>query len=439
VLDEVRAAPITQLRWPILAKAGKLLGSATLVVSIRLSAPRLPLPPQFELSFGRGPAFCQPHPMISRRNLIKLAAAGALGSATASDRASAQTAVGGEGPASPSSVNQTKLKIIALEEHYCPPEVFAAWGQLTPEIKGGILFHQKPMAEMLEDLAEKRLARMDAMGVDVQVLSLTTPGVQVCDRATAIALARSSNDAGARAVAAHPDRFQCFATLPTTAPAAQSVAELKRCVEELGFKGWLVNGRSLERSLDHPDFFPVFAAAAKLRVPVYLHPQIPPKAVRDAYYSDPRFGGPLAESMLAGPGFGWHVEAGLQAVRLILSGMLDRLPELQIILGHWGETVIPYMDRIELATRGRPEKLARKIPDYFRSNFHVTPSGMFTGGFLPQAIELMGVDRIMFSADDPFVTLPPGGARRFITEAPLSEIEKAKIAHGNWERLTKRS
>lgn len=133
---------------------------------------------------------------------------------------------------------------------------------------------------MLEELSEKRLQRMDAMGVDVQVLSLTTPGVQVFDSDTAVALARLSNDAGARAMAAHPDRFQCFATLPTTAPAAQSVAELKRCVEELGCKGWLVNGRTLDRSLDHPDFFPLLAAAAKLRVPIYLHPQLPPKAVR---------------------------------------------------------------------------------------------------------------------------------------------------------------
>ncbi|MBI5770983.1 MAG: amidohydrolase [Verrucomicrobia bacterium] len=377
--------------------------------------------------------------MISRRNLLKLAAVGALGSAAAPGRSSAQTPLDKKGTAANSATNSTKLKIIALEEHYCLPALFNEWGRLSPEIKGGILFHQKPMAEMLEDFAEKRLARMDAMGVDVQVLSLTTPGAQVFDSATAISFARMSNDAGARAVAAHPDRFQCFAALPMTAPAAQSVAELKRCVEELGFKGWLVNGRSLDRQLDHPDFFPIFEAAAKLRVPVYLHPQLPPKSVRDAYYSDPRFGGPVAEGMLAGPGFGWHVEAGIQAVRLILSGLFDRLPALQIILGHWGETVVPYMDRIENAARVRPEKLARKIPEYFRSNFHVTPSGMFTGGFLPQAIELMGVDRIMFSVDDPFVPLPPGGARRFITELPLSETDKARIAHGNWEKLTKRS
>ncbi len=291
---------------------------------------------------------------------------------------------------------------------------------------------------MLEDFAEKRLARMNAMGVNVQVHSLTTPGAQVFDSATAIRFARLSNEAGARAIAAHPDRFQCFAALPTPAPAAQSVAELKRCVEELGFKGWLVNGRSLDRHLDHPDFFPILEAAAKLRVPIYLHPQLPAKSVRDAYYSDERFGGAVAESMLADPGFGWHVEAGIQAVRLILSGLFDRLPALQIILGHWGETVVPSMDRIEIAARARPETLARKNPDYFRSNFHVTPSGKFTGGLLQQAIELMGVDRIMFSVDNPFVPLPPGGARRFIAEAPLTEAEKAQIAHGNWERLTKR-
>ncbi len=370
--------------------------------------------------------------MISRRELLQLAAVGALGSTSAPGRAPAQPSAAGAG--------DPKLKIIALEEHYSLAAVSDAWGRLSPEIKGGILFHRDALAQKLEDLAEPRLARMDAMGVDVQVLSLTTPGTQVFDPATAITLARASNDAGARAVAAHPKRFQLFATLPTTAPAAESVAELKRSVEELGCKGWLVNGRSLDRHLDHPDFVPIFEAAAKLRVPVYLHPQLPAKPVRDAYYANPegRLGGPAAETRFAGPGFGWHVETGIEAVRLILSGILDRLPELQIILGHWGETVVPYMDRLDGVARATPGRLARTIPDYFRHNFYVTPSGMFTGGFLPQAIELMGADRIMFSADDPFVTVPPGGARQFIAQAPLSEAEKAKMAHGNWERLTMR-
>lgn len=378
--------------------------------------------------------------MISRRNLLKRAAVGALGSAVLTGRSPAQSTSGEKGTAA-QKANDVKLKIIALEEHYCPAEISKSWRQLTPEVRGGILFGTPAWTEMLEELSEKRLQRMDAMGVDVQVLSLTTPGVQVFDPETAVRLARSSNDAGARAVAAHSDRFQCFATLPTTAPAAQSVAELKRCVEELGFKGWLVNGRSLDRSLDHPDFFPLFEAAAELRVPIYIHPQLPPKAVRDMYYSDAdaRFGGPLADAMFAGPAIGWHVEAGIQAVRLILSGIFDRLPELQVILGHWGEIVVPYMDRIEQASRVRKERLARSLPDYFRKNFYVTPSGMFTGGFLQQAIELMGIDRIMFSADDPFIPLPPGGARKFVMEAPLARAEKAKIAHGNWERLTKRT
>lgn len=332
----------------------------------------------------RSPEICVPIPtMISRRNLLKLAAAGALGSATGPGRALAQTSAAGKSTAASPASNDTKLKIIALEEHYCLPAVSEAWERLTPEIKGGIFFHPKALGEKLEEFAEKRLQRMDAMGVDVQVLSMTTPAAQVFDPATAIALARLSNDAGARATTAHPDRFQCFATLPTTAAPSQAVAELKRCIEELGFKGWLVNGRSLNRHLDHPDFFPIFEAAAKLRVPVYLHPQLPAKAVRDAYYSELSFGSAMADSRFAGPGFGWHVETGIQAVRLILSGIFDRLPDLQIILGHWGETVVPYMDRIDGISRVAPGKLARTVPEYFRNNFHLTPSGMFTGGFLP--------------------------------------------------------
>jgi predicted TIM-barrel fold metal-dependent hydrolase len=169
-------------------------------------------------------------------------------------------------------------------------------------------------------------------------------------------------------------------------------------------------------------------------VPVYIHPQIPQRAVRDAYYAG------LSEAvgaLFAGGGYGWHVETGIQAVRLILSGLFDRLPGLQIILGHWGELALHFTQRLDLITERSPKgRLARSVSDYFRSNVYVTPSGMFHPGSLERTIELIGIDRIMFSVDYPYIPMAPGEARQFFADAALSETDKQKIAHGNWERLT---
>jgi len=328
------------------------------------------------------------------------------------------------------------MKIVALEEHFCLPEIHAAWRALPPERRDLVLDlgERNPIDRRLQEFGQSRIDDMDRMGVDIQVLSLTTPGVQAFEPDAAIAFARASNAAAAAAIAANPTRFQAFATLPTPASAADSVAELKHCVQDLGFKGALVNGRTLGRNLDHPDFLPIFAAAAELRVPIYIHPQIPQRAVRDAYYSG--LGEPFDTHFAAG-GYGWHVETGIQAVRLILSGLFDRLPDLQIILGHWGELALHFTQRLDILTMLPPkDRLARSISEYFRSNFYVTPSGLFHPGSLERTIELIGVDRVMFSVDYPYIPMAPGQARQFFADAALSEVDKQKIAHGNWRRLT---
>lgn len=328
------------------------------------------------------------------------------------------------------------MKIIALEEHYCLPEIDAAWRGLPPERRDLVLDLGKasPVKRSLEDLGQARLDDMDRMGVDIQVLSLTTPGVQVFEPDAAVAFARASNAAAAAAIAAHPTRFQAFATLPTPASAADNVVELKHCVQDLGFKGALVNGRTLDRNLDHPDFLPIFVAAAELRVPIYIHPQIPQRAVRDAYYSGL---GELFDTMFAAGGYGWHVETGIQAIRLILSGLFDRLPDLQIILGHWGELALHFTQRLDVLTTLAPKgRLARSVWDYFRSNVYVTPSGLFHPGSLERTIDLIGIDRVMYSVDYPYIPMAPGQARQFLADSGLSEADTQKIAHGNWRRLT---
>jgi uncharacterized protein len=336
------------------------------------------------------------------------------------------------------------MKIVALEEHYCLPEIHAAWRALPPERRDLILDFGKgsPTERSLEALGQSRIDDMDRMGVDIQVLSLTTPGVQVFEPDTAIKFAQASNAAAAATIATFPSRFQALATLPTPASAADNVAELKRCVEYLGFKGALINGRTLERNLDHADFLPIFEAAAELHVPIYVHPQIPQRAVRDAYYSS--LGEPF-DTLFPAAGYGWHVETGIQAVRLILSGLFDRLPDLQIILGHWGELAVHFTQRLDILTQRldmlttlppQSRHLTKSVSDYFKSNFYVTPGGLFYPGSLERTIELIGIDRIMFAVDYPFVATTPGEARKFFADAALSEADKHKIAHGNWQQLT---
>ncbi len=327
------------------------------------------------------------------------------------------------------------MKLIGLEEHVITDDIIAAWSRLDPAHRDGMVdrLGHGPFKGRLEEVGDARLAAMDATGLDVQVLSLTPPGVQNLDPDESVALASRSNDALAAIVGGEPGRYQGFATLPTPAP-AEAARELRRAVTELGLKGAMLCGRTRDRNLDHPDFQPIFAAAADLRVPLYIHPQTPQRAVREAYYSG--FGDEV-DLMFATAGIGWHYETGIQTLRLILAGTFDRHPDLQVILGHWGEVVLFYLERIDEMSRVT-KTLKRPIADYARSNLNVTPSGIFSQSYLQRAIEILGIDRILFSTDYPFRHAPDGGARAFLEAAALSEGDKAKVAHGNWERLTGR-
>ena len=270
---------------------------------------------------------------------------------------------------------------------------------------------------------------MNEVGVDVQVLSLTTPGLHDLPAEQAVDLQRASNDLIAATVCSQPDRFQGFATLATPAP-RQAARELERAVTELGLNGAMLFGRTGDRNLDHADFWPILEMAASLHAPLYIHPQTPPLNVRAAYYDG--FGAEVSGA-LATHGIGWHYEAGIQLLRLILAGVFDRLPDLQIIVGHWGEVVLFYLDRIDQLAAAAT--LQRKPSEYVRSNVLITPGGIFSQRYLRWTIEVVGADRILFATDYPFVPVKPGGARRFLDEANLSLTEREGIASGNWDRI----
>ena len=322
------------------------------------------------------------------------------------------------------------MKLIAIEEHFLIRDVRDAWAAGPVQDDSTLGFHLGEIEDRLDDLGDQRLRLMDETGVDVQVLSLTTPGLHNLDGEAAVALARRTNDLIAATVAGRPHRFQGFAALPTPAPHEAS-RELERSARDLGLKGAMLCGRTRDRNLDHKDFWPIFECAAELGVPLFIHPQIPQRAVRDVYYSG--FGGQV-DLAFSTYGLGWHYEAGIQFVRLALAGVFDRFPDLQIILGHWGEVILFYVER--LAALNRTASLDRPIADYVRQNLYVTASGMFSQTYLQRSVEIVGIDRILFSTDYPYQYRPGRDARRFLDATPLDGADKAKFASGNWERLT---
>lgn len=327
------------------------------------------------------------------------------------------------------------MKLIGLEEHFITPELAQATNDLPPEQVGSFfqLFKGGPVQDRLLDLGDDRLRQMDLLGLDRMVLSVSAPGVELLAAPLAVALARQANDRLAAAVRAHPDRYAAFAALPTPDPAAAG-AELQRAVQELGCCGALVNGRTADNKyLDHPDFRPLLAMAAALNVPIYLHPQVPPAAVRAVYYDG---FGPELSAAFAGGGWGWHLDAGIGALRLILSGVFDELPDLQIVLGHWGEMVTFYLERADVMTPVA-KHLKKSVAEYFRQHFYVTGSGINTTAYLLRAVEVLGADRVMFSTDYPYRYDSEDTGREFLAQAPLSFDDKAKISHRNAERLLK--
>ena len=322
------------------------------------------------------------------------------------------------------------MKLIGIEEHYLSADVRSAWDAMgLAAVDPCVANHSGEVERRLLDLADERLALMDETGLHVQVLSLTTPALHDLGPES-VDLARRANDAVAAAIARHPDRFQAFATLPITMP-DEAALELKRCVTTLGFKGAVLCGRVGDRNLDHPDFRPVFESAAALGMPILLHPRTPAPAVRSAYYSG--FSAEV-DAALAMYGLGWHYDAGIQFVRLVLAGTFDRLPGLQVILGHWGEVVLFYAER--LAAMDRVAGLDQPIKTYLRRNLYVTSSGMFVPDYLVRAAAIVGIDRLLFSTDFPYQYRPGGDARRFLAECALNEADLAAFAHGNWLRLT---
>jgi predicted TIM-barrel fold metal-dependent hydrolase len=313
-----------------------------------------------------------------------------------------------------------KCPIIAIEEHYYDKELAGHF----PTVE-----RNADIVNRMYDLGEWRLREMDEAGIDIQVLSHGAPSTQKLSGDIAVPLTQRVNDRLAAVCAANPKRFAAFGALPTSDPAA-AADELERIVSKLGFKGAMIHGLANDMFLDDKRFWPIFERAQALDVPIYLHPSIPHPAVMEAYYKDYVKDYP----MVIRAAWGFTVETATQAIRMVLCGIFDKLPKLKIIIGHLGETLPFLIWRIDQSL-SRPGQKTISFRDIFCSHFYLTTSGNFSNPALLCCVQEMGVDRLMFAIDWPFVANPPGTT--WMESVPLCDEDKVKILSGNAKKLLK--
>jgi len=328
---------------------------------------------------------------------------------------------------------------IATEEAFAPPELFAEWRRLLdgglddPGFRsffGFILTSDTPRAEFvrerLPDLGERRLADMDATGIDRQILSISAPGPNPLEPDRAAAITTLANDRLAAACREHPDRFSALATIAPQ-DAKHAAAELDRC-KKLGFVGTIVNSHIQHEYLDDPKFWPVFEACEALDLPLYLHPNTPSKGLI----------APMLDVRLEGAIFGFAVETGLHLLRLIVSGVFDRFPRLRIVVGHLGEGLPFWLYRLDYmfksGGRRATENRAQRVPsDYLRQNVWVTTSGMPWSPSIMLCREVLGADRVLYAMDYPWQY--EADEVRAHDALPLSPAEKKVLMQTNAEHL----
>jgi predicted TIM-barrel fold metal-dependent hydrolase len=320
--------------------------------------------------------------------------------------------------------------IIAIEEHWNSVSIREALDRLPEGARDeSVAFNAMGDNQArLEDIGPGRIAAMDAAGIDISLLSVVTPATQALPASDAVGLARDANDEATAAVQAYPTRFRALATLPTSDPQA-AVVELERCAQ-LGHVGAMIHGRTGSRTLDDPAYDDLLAAAARLHQPIFIHPQIPSNELRDTSY---RGIDPLTDLGLASFGWGWHLDAGLSALRLILRGTFDRHPDLQLVLGHWGEMLLFWMDRVD-SLSSVAKHLERRVSEYIKTNIHITSSGMLQERLLRHTLDFTSADRVLFSTDYPFHQPDAEAIKRFFAAIP-DPADRIKIASGNAETL----
>lgn len=333
---------------------------------------------------------------------------------------------------------------IATEEAFATPEIVKLWLDMIesgsyddPGFRSLWGFYGKAMAERprfvlesLQDLGGKRLADMDATGIDRQVISLTSPGVQVFDQATAVSQAVLANDRLAEACRRHPDRFSGLTAVAPQDP-EHAAAEIERGRSKLGFHGVIINSHTRGEYLDDPKFWPIFESAEAVGAPIYLHPNTPSRAMI----------GPMLDAGLDGAIWGFAVETGTHLLRLITSGVFDRFPRLKLVAGHLGEALPFWMYRLDYmhaatvrAGRYESMKPLQLTPsEYLRRNVWVTTSGMAWAPAIMFCRQVLGADRVLYAMDYPYEYVTD--EVRYSDDLPLRTAEKKEFFQTNAEKL----
>ncbi|MER6188627.1 amidohydrolase family protein [Streptomyces cyaneofuscatus] len=316
------------------------------------------------------------------------------------------------------------MRTIGLEEHFVTPEL-EGYGAGSASIIQPEKWREA--SRRLLDITGERLAEMDAAGLDMQVLSLNSPGIQAeTDPAVAVAQAAAVNDLLAGVVREHPERFAGFAALPLQDPQA-AAKELDRSVTELGMRGALVNAHTQGRYLDDPALRVVWERAEALGVPLYLHPA---NGVGTPHVIE-------GHPELVGPMWSWGTETASHFLRCVFGGVFDDFPGAKLLLGHMGEGLPYVMWRLDSRWEYHNHhgvELARGNPsEYLRHNLHITTSGVCSAPPLLCALLALGPERILFGTDYPFEDMAT--ATEFLASAPISEADRARISHLNAEQL----
>lgn len=325
------------------------------------------------------------------------------------------------------------MRIVALEEHLSFPTLAGRSTRPAPVDEDSVPAVVRNVAPKIVDVGAGRIADMDRNGITVQVLSKAGSHIGASadqfDGKEAISFAQSFNDELALRIAEYPERYAAFAHVAAHIPHA-AADELERTVREHGFKGILISGTIRGGFLDDPEFSPLLARAEALGVPVYIHPGMPPAAVREAYYN----GFPAKISFgLATFAWGWHYEVALHVMRLAVAGVMDRYPRLNFIIGHMGEGLPAMLHRCEHQFSTDLPHLSRPLGKTITDQVYITSSGFFSNAPFVAALQTFGIDRLMFSVDYPYATNEDG--HRFLDNVPLAPLDLAKFAHGNADRL----
>lgn len=332
------------------------------------------------------------------------------------------------------------MRVITVEEHYESAKVSsliqaAAGATARPNVSAEMANYMKttlPTPAVMQDVTGARLQFMARNNIDMQVLSYGNSSPQNLPPKDAIAISRVANDELAAVVAADPQHFAGLAVLPVGDPQA-AATELKRAVQEKGLKGVLLKGNYGGKFFDDPFFLPIFEHAAALDVPVYFHPSFIPNEITAHYFASDQWSD-VVTGIMSSAGYGWHMDVGVQVMRMIISGIFDKLPNLKLISGHWGELLPQFLERFDDEFT-KYDGLKHPFSYYYRHNVYVTPSGILAEPQLRFMLDEMGPDHLLFSVDYPYKQ--PANIKAFLNSTSMTPSQRDGFAGGNAAKLLK--